>query len=65
MQEWPNQLATNLLEIGTRLGILQSMLYPVLELFSIHLKHIVHLPDTLGRKRLLVHMDISIVGAAI
>ena len=55
----------NLLQICTRFGILQGMLDPADESFSIHLEHVVHLPDTLRRECLLVHMDISIAGAAI
>jgi hypothetical protein len=41
------------------------MLNPADELLTIHLEDIVHLPDTLGRKCLLVHMDVSIAGTAI
>ena len=54
-----------LLEISTRLRVLQSVLDPVREPLGIHFKHIVNPPDTLGRKCLLVHMDVSIVGAAV
>jgi hypothetical protein len=41
------------------------MLDPADESLGIHLEHIVHLPDTLRRKCLLVHMNVSIVGATI
>jgi hypothetical protein len=54
-----------LLKISTRFRILQSMPDPVDESLSIHLEHIVHLPNTRRCKGLLVHMNVAIVGAAI
>lgn len=41
------------------------MLDPVRELLGIHFEYIIHLPNTLRRKCLLVHVNVAVVGAAI
>lgn len=60
-----NQIFNPLLQIRTRLWILQSMLNPLLESIGINLKDIVHLADSLRCESLLVNMDIAIIGASV
>ena len=64
-KNWTVAKPHSLIQVGTRLGILESMLDPLLQSVLINLEDKVDFPDTSRCESLLVDVNVTIVGTTI